>query len=80
MGQLGDEHLDTSETESMTAIALPLEHTQDFIQKRNPSRVSAPTGLWTEHNESDLAHVVSTHLPSPRPTVITMVMRKNASG
>lgn len=40
MGQLGDEHLDTSETESMTAIVLPLEHTQDFIQKRNPSRVS----------------------------------------
>lgn len=36
----GGEHLDTSETESMTALALPLEHTQDFIQKRNPSRVS----------------------------------------
>lgn len=82
----GDKYLDTFETQSMAALVISLEYTQDLIQRGEIQAESlfyvsaASTGPWAEHNESDLAHVVSTHLPGPRPTVITMVLRKDASG
>lgn len=63
-----DKYLDTFETQSMAALVISLEYTQDLIQRGEIQAESlfyvsaASTGPWAEHNESDLAHVVSTHL------------------